>query len=55
MFTKLNIVIKEAHFNDVEHIKEGTAGNTKNIFQEGFEGFETWEKGMEKCVTANRV
>jgi hypothetical protein len=39
----------------VEHIKEGTTENLKNISEEFFEGFEAWKKGMEKYVTANRV
>jgi hypothetical protein len=53
--TENNIFTKEAHFNDVEHIKEGTTENLKNISEEGFEGLESCKKGMEKCVTANRV
>jgi hypothetical protein len=52
---KNNIFIKEAHINDGEHINEGTSENLKNIFEEGFQGFEAWKKGVEKCVTANTV
>ena len=54
MFTK-QYFHKEAHFNNVEHIKQGTTGNLKSNSEEGFEGFEAWKKGMEKCVTASRV
>jgi hypothetical protein len=50
-----NIFIKESHFKEVEHIKDGTTENLKNVSEEGFEGFEAWKRGTENCFTTNRV
>jgi len=51
LFPKLQEVIKEAHFGDVEAIKRAVTVKLKEIPEESFqESINEWKKRMEKCI-----
>jgi hypothetical protein len=54
LFPRINKVLKQKRFADVEEVKEKTTGAIKGITLEEFQDcFETWKTRLDRCIASN--
>ena len=54
LFPRMNEVLKEKRFADMEEVRQKTAGALKGIKIDELKIVEQWEKSLNRCIASNR-